>query len=261
MYPHEISERHNVKLIHAIFPLAILLSTRALATEDFTNSLEGDLGTFTNIAPSPIKGASSSASLLPYAYFDYGRVFTRIDTVGVKTLPLFYGHLEVVGRIKYDGIQTIDNPQLRGINDRQNSVPVGLGTFQLTPLGGLFLYAMYDTNQSRGGIYEATYVAAVPLGKMTIYPQIGIEHYSSDYTRYYYGVSATESLASGYAAYTPTAATNGMLSAMFEVPISGGWLANFYLKRKWLGDAITASPLVRTQFEDSGFAAIVYRFK
>jgi len=250
-----------VKFIHAIFPLAIFLSTHALADENFTNSLEGDVGTFSNIAPSPIKGVSNSASLLPYTYFDYGRIFSRIDTFGIKTLPLGYGHLELVGRIKYDGFQTANNTELRGISDRQDSVPVGLGTFQLTPVGGLFLYAMYDANQSHGGIYEATYVAAVPLDKMTIYPQIGIEHYSSDYTLYYYGVSAAESVASGYAAYTPTAVTNRMLSAMFEVPISGGWLANFYLKRKWLGDAITASPLVRTQFEDSGFAALVYRFK
>ncbi len=250
-----------MKLIHAIFPLAIFLSTNAQAAEGFTNSLEGDLGLFANVSSSPIKGASNSASLLPYAYFDYGRVFTRIDTVGIKTLPLGYGHLEVIGRIKYDGYQTIDNPQLLGITDRQNSVPVGLGTFQITPIGGLFLYAMYDANQSRGGIYEATYVVPVPLGKMTVYPQIGIEHYSSDYTLYYYGVSTAESVASGYAAYTPTAVTNRMLSAMFEVPISGGWLANFYLKRKLLGAAITDSPLVRTQFEDSGFAALVYRFK
>jgi outer membrane protein len=219
------------------------------------------LGLVANVTSSPLKGVSNSASLLPYAYFDYGRVFTRIDTFGVKTLPLGYGHLEVVGRIKYDGYQTIDNPQLLGITDRQNSVPVGLGTFQLTPLGGLFLYAMYDANQSRGGLYEATYVAAIPVGKMTVYPQLGIEHYSSEYTLYYYGVTAAESVASGYAAYTPTAVTNRMLSAMFEVPVGGGWLANFYLKRKWLGDAITASPLVRTQFEDSGFAALVYRFK
>lgn len=250
-----------MKLINATFPLTIFLATNALAAEDFSNNLKGDVGLFANVSSSPIKGASNSVSLLPYAYFDYGRVFTRIDTFGVKTLPLGYGHLEVVGRIKYDGYQTIDNAQLRGITDRQNSVPVGLGTFQITPIGGLFLYAMYDANQSRGGIYEATYVVPVPLGKMTVYPQIGIEHYSSDYTRYYYGVTAAESVASGYAAYTPTAVTNRMLSAMFEVPISGGWLANFYLKRKWLGDAITASPLVRTQFEDSGFAAVVYRFK
>ncbi len=250
-----------MKLVNAFFTLSLFLSANTQATENFTNKLQGDLGIFANVSSSPINGVSNSASLLPYGYFNYGRVFTRIDTIGVKTLPLGHGHLELVGRIKYDGFQTTDNTQLRGINNRQNSAPVGLGTFQLTPLGGLFLYALYDANQSRGGIYEATYVAKIALRKMNVYPQIGVEHYSTDYNLYYYGVSAAESVASGYAAYTPTTVTNRMLSSMFEIKISGGWLANFYLKRKWLGTAITESPLVRTQFEDSGFAALVYRFQ
>ncbi|TAJ77677.1 MAG: MipA/OmpV family protein [Gallionellaceae bacterium] len=250
-----------MKLINAIFPLAIFLSTNALASESDTNRMQGDLGLFANVSSSPIRGVSNSATLLPYAYFDYGRVFTRIDTFGVKTLPLGYGHLELVGRIKLDGYQATDNTGLKGIADRQNPVPVGIGTFQLTPLGGLFLYALYDVNRSRGNIYEAVYAAKFPLGKMAVYPQIGIEHYSGDYTRYYYGISAAESAASGYAAYTPVASTNPSLRAMLEVSISGGWFVNLYLQRKWLGAAITGSPLVTTQFSDNGFISIAYRFK
>ncbi len=249
-----------MKLINAIFPLAIFLSTNALAAEGFTNSLQGDLGLFANVSSSPIRGTANSTTLLPYAYFDYGPIFTRIDTFGIKTLPLGYGHLELVGRIKYDGYQTADNAELRGINDRQNSVPVGLGTFQVTPLGGLFLYALYDANKSHGSIYEAVYVVPIPLGEMTVYPQIGIERYSSDYNRYYYGVSAAESAASGYASYTPEASTKRSFKIMLEAPLGDGWIANFYLQRKWLDSALTNSPLVNTQFEDNGFAALVYRF-
>lgn len=251
-----------MKPINIIFPLAMLLSTSASASEDFPDRLEGDLGIFANASTSPVKGVNNSATLLPYAYVNYERVFARIDTFGVKTLPFGYGHIELVGRIKFDGFQTIDNAQLKGIADRENSVPVGVGTFQLTPLGALFLYAFYDANRSHGNIYEAVYVAKFPLGEMAVYPQIGIEHYTSDYTGYYYGVSAAESAASGYASYTPAASTNRMLSAIVEIPISeDGWLVNLYLKRKWLGAAITGSPLVNTQFEDNGFIALVYRFK
>lgn len=249
-----------MKPINAIFPLALFLSANVLAAEDFTNSLEGDMGLFANVSSIPIRGANNSASLLPYAYFDYGRAFTRIDTFGVKTLPIGYGHLELVGKIKFDGYQTANNAELNGINDRQNSAPVGIGTFQMTPLGGLFLYALYDANRSHGNIYEAVYAAKFPLGKIAIYPQIGIEHYSSAYTRYYYGVSAAESVASGYAAYTPEAVTNRSFKIMFEAPLGDGWIANFYLQRKWLDSAITHSPLVNKQFEDNGFAALVYRF-
>jgi len=261
LFLHAKSGKYYVKLIHSTFLLAALLSCNALASEDFSTNLQGHLGIFANAASSSIRGNTKNSALLPYAYLNYKRVFSRIDTFGIKTLPIAYGHLEIVARIKRDGYKTIDNTQLKGITDREDSTPIGISTFQLTPLGGLFLYAFYDANRSHGNIYEATYVAKFSLGGMTVYPQIGIEHLSLDYTGYYYGVSANESLASGYAGYTPTASNNRMLSALFEIPISDtNWFANIYLKRKWLGDAITSSPLVSTQFEDNGFIAITYRF-
>jgi outer membrane protein len=249
-----------MKPIYAILLLAMLLPGNALAASAFPNHLQGDLGIFANASSSAIRGVVNRPTLQPYAYFNYKRVFARIDTFGIKTLPLGYGHLELVGRIKLDGYQTANNTELRGINDRQNSAPVGLGTFQITPLGGLFLYALYDTNRSHGSMYEAVYVVPIPLGEMTVYPQLGIEHYSSDYTRYYYGVSAAESATSGYASYTPEASTKRSFRILFEAPLGDGWIANFYLQRKWLDSAITLSPLVNTQFEDNGFAALVYRF-
>ena len=251
-----------MKPINTIFLLTAFLSSNALASEDFADHLQGQLGIFATAASSPIRGNTKNSTLLPYAYLNYERAFSRIDTFGIKTLPLAYGHLELVARIKRDGYQAIDNTQLTGITDRENSAPVGIGTFQLTPLGGLFLYAFYDANRSHGSIYEATYVSRFSLGEIKIYPQIGIEHLSLDYTGYYYGVSAAESVSSGYAGYIPTASNNRMLSALIEIPISDkSWFANIYMKRKWLGDAITSSPLTNTQFEDNGFIAITYRFE
>ncbi len=246
-----------MKLIDTILLLGLFFSTDVLASENFTNRLQGDLGLFVNVTSSPIATIDTSTSLLPYAYFEYGRIVGRIDTFGIKTLPLGYGYLELVGRIRQDGFHA----EMTGIAKRENSAPVGLGTFQVTPLGGLFLYALYDASSSQGNIYEAIYVAKFALGKVTIYPQLGFEHLSSDYTRYFYGVSASESELSGYASYDPTASTNPFLCALFEIPIGSDWFTNIYLRRKWLGSAVTDSPLVNTHFENNGFVSIAYRFK
>lgn len=253
--------RHYVKAIATICLLAIVSVSNALATEGFTNRLQGDLGLFANATTSPINGIGSRTSLLPYAYFEYGRIFGRIDTFGIKTLPLGYGHLELVGQVRQDGYQTVDHIELTGITERDNSLPIGLGTFQLTPLGGVFIYSLHDMHRSHGNIYQATYVVKIPLGEVTFYPQIGIEYLSSEYNRYYYGVSASESALSGYVSYSPTAATNSILSVLLEIPIGKGWLTNIYLRRKWLGSAVTDSPLVDSKFEDNGFISVAYRFK
>jgi len=246
--------------MRASWLLAVFFTASSPAAE-FENRIQGDLGIFINAGQSPIKGDSMSPLPLPYTYFDYGRAFTRIDTFGIKTLPLAYGYLEIVGRIKFDGYKSAGNAALNGINDRQNSLPIGLGTFQLTPIGGFFLYAFHDTNRSQGNLLEATYAAQIKLGESALYPQAGLEYFSSKYMQYYYGVSAAEAVASGYAAYTPGASTKPFFCLMVEVPVADGWIANFYARRKWLGAAIASSPLVDRKTQDSGFVTIAFRFK
>ncbi len=249
------------------FLLTALLMAPALAedrpaTEDpLPDRLQGDIGVLVDKERSPVKGEHTHVLPLPFAYFDYGRLFARLDTFGVKTLQMGYGYLEIAGRIKFDGYKTTSNAALQGIAGRENSVPLGLGSFQLTPIGGFFLYALHDVNRSQGNLLEADYVAEFKIGGATLYPEAGLEYYTGQYTRYYYGVSQAESAASGYAAYTPSAAAVPFLSLWLEVPVAQNWNADFYLRRKWLGSAISRSPLVDSSHADGGFVALVRHFE
>ncbi len=231
------------------------------ADEPLPNRIQGDLGMLADKEQSPIRGDNTRLLPLPFAFFDYGRLYARLDTFGIKTLPVGYGYLEIAGRVKFDGYKSANNAALKGIGDRQNSLPIGLGTFQLTPVGGFFLYALHDINRSNGNLFEADYVAEIELGGMTLYPETGVEYYTGQYNRYYYGISQAESAASGYAAYSPQASTVPFLSMLLEVPVMKNWNANFYLRRKWLGPAIANSPLVGTRHADSGFIALVRHFE
>lgn len=234
---------------------------KAADEDPLPNRIQGDIGVLAVKDQSPIKGEHSNLLPLPFAYFDYGRMYARLDTFGIKTLQLGYGYLEIAGRAKFDGYKTANNAALQGIGERQNSVPVGLGTFQLTPIGGFFLYALHDINISQGNLFEADYVAEIKIGEATLYPEAGVEYYSGRYNRYYYGVSQAESAASGYASYNPSAAAVPFLSMWLEVPVARNWNVDFYLRRKWLGSAISNSPLVNTSHADSGFIALVRHFE
>lgn len=253
-----------MKASRKLLLLAFFIAANSLAfgaeEEEFPNRIKGDLGVLINSEQSPIRGERSRPALLPFAFFDYGRLYTRLDTLGVRTMPLGYGYLELAARIKFDGYKAAGNAALQGIGDRQNSFPVGLGTFQLTPIGGFFLYALHDINRSRGNLFEATYAAELDWGGITAYPEAGVEYYSSQYTQYYYGVSATEAAASGYAPYSPPDAMNPFVNVLLQARLFDGWNANFYLRRKWLGSAIANSPLVDKKHSDAGFVAVVYHF-
>lgn len=228
--------------------------------EPLPNRIQGDIGGLLGAERSAIKADPTRPMLLPFAFFDYGRLYARLDTFGVKTVPVAAGYLELTFRMKFDGYRTTHNAALQGIDNRHNSRPLGIGTFQETAIGGFFLYALHDVANSRGNLLEATYAAELKADSYTVYPEAGIEYYSANYTRYYYGVSGAESARSGYAAYSPSAAACPYLSALLEIPVAKGWNANLYLRRKWLAGSISNSPLVDMKVTDTAFAAIVAHF-
>lgn len=240
--------------------LGAFLTGTTFAEDVLPNRLQGDVGVAVYQCTNPVNSVGNTQLAVPYAYFDYGRFFARFDTLGVKTLPLGYGYLEVIGRVNLDGFRT-HHTALRGINERKNSLPMGIGTFQETPFGGIFLNAFYDVNHSQGQLYELIYAGKLDVGNVVVYPMLGMEHFTAQYTRYFYGVSAAESKSSLYPAYVPTANTNTMLGMVLEIPVANDWNVNLYMMRRWLGSAITQSPLVNTRTQDEAFFSLSYRYK
>lgn len=230
------------------------------AEEAFPLRIDGDVGLGVYYTRSIIRGRIDPAVVLPYAYFDFGRLFARIDTVGVKVLKMGYGYLEFAGRVELDGFKT-STPALLGINERKNSLPIGIGTLQETPLGAVFINALYDFNSSAGKLYDITYIGKLGSKSVTVYPQAGLEYLSKQYVRYYYGVSVQEAATSRFVHYRPGGALNPFVATMTEVSLSEDWNLNVFIRRKWLGGTIANSPIVGRKSMDTAFIALAYRFK
>ncbi|WP_240162356.1 MipA/OmpV family protein [Glaciimonas sp. PAMC28666] len=244
---------------------ALAQETSTADTNELPQRVLGDLGVGVYNAPSEIRdeirGKRSSTLVLPYAYLDYGRLFARVDTFGVKTFKMGYGYLELAGRVSFDGFKT-SNSALRGLTERKRSIPLGIGTYQETPVGAFFLNAFYDSNKSHGTLLEAIYAGEINAGPVNFYPQIGAEYRSANYVNYYYGVTPAESAANGhYNAYQGTGATNPLVALQVEIPLSPFWVVNLYGRYNWLGKGITNSPIVYKKTSQSYFVSLAYRFK
>ena len=240
--------------------IGVALAQDKPAPEEFPMRIQGDVGAGAYYTGSIVRGKSESGYVLPYGYFDYGRAFMRIDTLGIKTVKMGYGHLELVGRVSFDGFKA-DTASLRGLSDRKDPVPLGIGTFQETPVGAFFVNAFRDANKSKGNIFEAMYVGEIRMPRVTIYPQAGAEYLSRRYTGYFYGISAPESAASGYRAYQPGGAFNPFIAALVDTTLSEDVHLNFYLRHKWLAGSVTDSPIVGRNGMDTVFVSLAYRFK
>ncbi|QWD90740.1 MipA/OmpV family protein [Polynucleobacter sp. MWH-Braz-FAM2G] len=235
------------------------------AMEDVPDGLPdhivGDVGIAVYTSNLHIGTEGMQSFALPYAFADYKRAFIRIDQVGIKTVKIGYGYLELVGKINLDNYK-VKSPFNGNSINRSDPIPLGIGTFQETPIGGFFLNAYQDVGKSKGALYEFSYFAELEtIKKIVLYPQLGIERQSSQYANYYYGISPGESILTGYNAYTAPATNNLIAGLMIEIPVIDNWYVNIYGKRKWMGSGINSSPVMNRSFQDNVLMAVAYRFK
>ena len=245
--------------------LIALLSGPLHAISDVPDGLPdrivGDIGTAVYTSNLHIGTEGTQSLVLPYAFFDYQRFFVRIDEVGIKTFKMGYGYLEVIGKINLDSYKVKSPFNGTSIN-RSDPIPLGLGTFQETPIGGFFVNAYHDFGKSKGALDEFLYFAELETyKKIVIYPQVGVERQSSQYANYYYGINPGESQLTGYNAYSAPATNNLLAGMMVEIPVVDNWYVNVYGKRKWMGNGINNSPVLNRSFQDNLFVALAYRFK
>ena len=244
-------------LLGAFLGLAGLLPVGAPCAEAdglaLTEAFSGDVGLALVRSGAAAQGVPGHTNVLPYLNFEQGRLFARIDTFGIKTLPLGAGHLELLGQVRSDGYHG------GGWSARKDPVPLGLGTLQITPVGAFGVNVLHDFGASGGTLVQARYLAELPLGRITLYPELGLERQSSGYTRYYLGTTAADAAAAGRA-YQPGAALNPYVGGLIELPVSGPWVLNLYLRRVFTDRSLANSPLAGPGHRDTALLALAWRY-
>jgi outer membrane protein len=242
----------------SIAAVLALLASAAWADADFPDHFVGEAGALLAGAQPVVQGTQGTVTALPYVYGDWGRFYVRVDTLGIKTLPVAEGHLELALRVSTEGFKAAKSDFVTA-GDRKAPLPVGVGTFQRTPLGGIFAYAFHDT-QSGGQLLELTWAGRVGLGAVTLYPQLGIEHRSSAYVQHLYGVSASQ-VTSGLPVYRATASTVPVASLNASLPLSGAWSLQLQTRYRSWDSAVRQSPLVDRSSQLSGYMALTHSWK
>jgi outer membrane protein len=239
---------------HTLWAL-LAMGTATQAQTAFPDHFVGEAGGMLVGAQPMVQGTSGTVTALPYVYGDWGRFYARVDTLGVKTLPMGGGHLELATRVSTEGFKA-HKTDFATAGDRSAPVPVGLGTFQRTAVGGVFAYVFHDTT-SGGQLLELTWAGRMALGRATLHPQLGLERRSAAYVQHLYGVSAAQS-SSGLPTYQAGASTVPVLSLHASVPLQGPWALQLQTRYRAWDSAVRNSPLVDRVGQLSGYAALTY---
>lgn len=216
--------------------------------------LSGDVGLGAVRAPRGIRGVPTRTDPMPYLNFTWGPVFARIDTFGLQLAPLGDGALELVGQYRGDGYR------VPGLRRRDDAIPLGLGTLQVTPVGAFGLNVLGDLGPSGGLLVQARYLAQFRWGRTTLYPELGLEFEDAAYVRYYAGVAGSDLAAVG-PAYRPGAALNPSLGLLVETPLTDRIHLHAYWRTQRLDDAIRRSPLATgDRLRSTVLLGLAYRF-
>lgn len=256
----EVIARFLITFAAALFCLADATAQVQADNEEFPLHIDGDIGMGAYYTHSIIVDKTESVTILPYANFEFGRIFARIDTFGIKTFKMGYGYLELSMQVELDGFKP-NTVSLRGLSERKNSLPLGFGTFQEMPFGAFYVSALHDVKESCGNLFDVTYVGRLTVQRLTIYPQIGAEYLSKQYIGYYYGVSTQEANTSQFPRYQPGSALNPFIAGLFETKITQDWNLYFLIRHTWLASSISNSPIVSHKAMDNVFLSLAYSFK
>lgn len=240
------------------FGILLAAGSVAQAQSAFPDHFVGDAGGMLVASQPVVQGARGTVTAMPYVYGDYGRFYARVDTFGVKALPMGEGHLELAARVSTEGFKA-HKTDFSTAGDRSAPVPVGLGTFQRTAMGGVFAYVFHDAT-SGGQLLELTWAGKLALGQATLYPQLGLEHRSAAYVQHLYGVTAAQSSA-GLPVYQAGASTVPVLSLHATVPLQGPWALQLLGRYRAWDSAVRNSPLVDRSGQATAYAALTYTWK
>ncbi|MGX5914161.1 MipA/OmpV family protein [Aliidiomarina sp. Khilg15.8] len=207
------------------------------------------------------KGMKSDTFAVPFIGYEGERFYFRGIEAGYRLNDNRYNQLSVVltaAPFRFKPDESSD-PQIAMLDSRGFSAQLALKHQLMTPYGALTSQAGVDV---RGNGHSASLSYSYPFSRdpqsWQFAPRIGIDYISSEYTDYYYGISAAESLRSGLPEYSSQDALNPFVgvggSYRFSERVRA--FANFRATR--ISSKIADSPMADGRYSQSAFLAITY---
>jgi outer membrane scaffolding protein for murein synthesis (MipA/OmpV family) len=235
--------------------LALLSSGVASADTflDFIRSYDLNdyaLGAAVTVSESPYVGGENSVFAYPYltsfrdaAFTDDWLLISEGD-LGLRWVNDADWELGIVGRMQTLGLGNSTSDAVLGLDDRNWSIEIApLVGFRGWPVH-VALRSYFEVLGRHGGNQtELAFRLPREYDWGFFIPTITGIYRDADYTNYYFGVSEAEARPVR-PAYTPGSSTSSEVSLRLGVALTDRWLLSGTLRMEFLGDAITASPIV-----------------
>ena len=235
-----------MKIINSLITLGFLLGAQqAYATDKYDEpELSWGVGLGMISEDEGYTEVGSDSTAVPIFIINYGKFYLMGPKFGYQ----LYGNnnytFGLIGNYRLDGYEAEDSPYLKGMDDRDGTLDIGVEYSYDTGFGKIGIEVVADTLGKHEG-YQADISFSYPInfdnGQLS--PYIGAEYRSDDLVNYYYGVKSTEvtQIRQFYQADSAVNLVMGIRSTWFSGP-HHRFVA--MLQFKAFDDSIKDSPII-----------------
>ena len=244
---------------------AASLSSAALFNKNLPTDPDAELSVGVNVMA--VKSAydledSTDIKVLPGVFYDNNRIYARGAQAGAYIINDGTNQLAAYAQLDGSEFDPDDaTGALQGLDERKASAAAGLSYLRRTPVGGFRLQVATDVlDKSGGNTARLTYLAKITKDKLTVYPSVGFEYSDADYNQYYYGVSDTESVKTGIAAYTANSSLNPYINVSANYDFNERFAGFANQSVSYLANEQYDSPMVDSRTEATTTLGLLYKF-
>lgn len=253
--------RHTAAALALLACTALPLSP-AHAQPPGQDGLSWSLGPGILSSPEPYVGADNEVFPVPLLTVDSKRFFFQGIEGGLHLIDRDGFTLDALASIRFQGYEADDSPFLEGMEDRDDSLDLGLEAAWEARRIGFSLKLLADALSESDG-QEATAEVYFPLQfgrKLRLEPGVAAVWQSDALVDHYYGVRPVEARP-GRPAYEGPSTINGQLKVQAFYFLSQRWMLVGFARLEALGSEIEDSPIVEDSTSYLGFLGVTYRFR
>jgi outer membrane protein len=228
------------------------------AAEDHARWAIGGLGMYqTNI----YRDGEAEFNALPWVEFEYGKFSLDRNKITYELYENDWFEIAPVIEADFQGYEAADSPFLGGMKDRDMAFHAGVeGEIEVGPAEIEFGLRQDITGTNKGFIGELSVGLDAPVtDNLMLGASVGAEYYSSKYSDYYYGVTASEARA-GRAQYDVGGTINPTIELNAQYRISESWKAGMMAEYIHFDSKISDSPIIDASGQGQVMFGVAYEF-
>lgn len=250
---------HHHPLLSRTLVVSSLLALFAVPT---TSLAESTIGLAIAQSSQPYRGYDKEALPAPIWNWEGERLFLRGTSIGYKlwegnSSKLSLGVSPILSRYRP---KDSSDWRMRQLSDRR-FLAVGGISWRATGAWGSFTAKAEAEVTGIGGVLgDLGYTYPLQAGTATLLPEVGATYQGKEIIRHYYGISRSEALRSGFAAYDPEDAVTPYFGITALFPLGKTWSATGAVRRTILSGTIKSSPMTNSSHLDTLVLGLSRRF-